>query len=59
MRTSLTPTATLAVAALTPFRPRNRREAAALLATWARRDTLTPADVAAVLATFRARGGAR
>ncbi|MFU8849906.1 hypothetical protein ACNAW0_02790 [Micromonospora sp. SL1-18] len=46
---TLTPAAALAVAALAPFRPRNRAEAAALLASWARRDTLTPADVRAVL----------
>ncbi|MBM0236249.1 hypothetical protein JNW88_02260 [Micromonospora sp. ATA32] len=57
--TNLTPAAALAVKALEPFRPRNRAEARAVLTGWARRDTLTPADVAAVLATFRARGGAR
>ncbi len=56
---NLTPAAALAVRALEPFRPRNRAEAAALLSGWARRDTLTPADVRAVLATYRTRGGAR
>ncbi|WP_161557908.1 hypothetical protein [Micromonospora sicca] len=56
---TLTPAAALAVEALTPFRPRSRAQAAALLAGWARRDMLTPSDVRAVLATFRGRGGAR
>ncbi|MBM0226464.1 hypothetical protein [Micromonospora sp. ATA51] len=55
---SLTPAATLAVAALAPFHP-TRREAAALLAGWARRDTLTTADVRAVVRTFPAVAGAR
>lgn len=49
----MTPAAALALKALTPFRPRNRAEAAALLATWKHRDTLTPADVRTVLATFK------
>lgn len=49
----LTPAAALAVKALAPFNPRNRREAAALLAMWARRSELTPEDVRAVLATFK------
>jgi hypothetical protein len=55
----MTTIARSALDALAPFRPRNRAEAAALLAGWARRDQLTPADVRAVLTTFRARGGAR
>ncbi|MEU7711053.1 hypothetical protein ACIA8B_02855 [Micromonospora chalcea] len=57
MRTTLSPSATLAVAALRPFNP-TRVEARALLASWARRDSLAPQDVRAVLATF-GRGGAK
>lgn len=44
-----------AVAALALLNPRTRRQAAALLSGWARRDTLTAADRRAVLDTFRGR----
>ncbi|MFC7544856.1 hypothetical protein [Plantactinospora sp. GCM10030261] len=57
--TSLSPAAAVAAKALAPFQPHNRAEARALLATWKHRDSLTPADVRAVVDTFRARGGAR
>jgi hypothetical protein len=50
MPTTLPTAAALAVAALAPFGPVDRRTARALLSTWARRAELSRADVAAVLA---------
>lgn len=49
----MTPAAAQALVALSPFSPRNRAEARALLSSWRHRDRLTAADVRAVLATYK------
>lgn len=55
-----TPIVRAAIAALDAFGTVTRREAVILLGYWARRDKLTAADVAQVLAHYPdTRGGAR
>jgi hypothetical protein len=54
---SLNPVALDAVEALALFGCRTQRQARILFSTWARREQLTAADVAAIVATFPARRG--